>query len=273
MIHIWDNIIIGQKLAWIFSTISNGLWLFVFIPQLYQNYKNNNSRAISLVLLFCLMLGDILSIISAYLKQLNIVIIYAGLYHIILNTIIIGQIIYYRKKFISQYGVISNEITPLIANNSEDNYNNILLNEYTKYSYFYLTFFELLFIIVNTILITSSQLFIFFNSTYNDVIANIIAWMATFIFMIARVPQILLNFKRKSTNGLSLLSFIIINISNMFFLMSVLILLYDINPNHYLDYIISNIQWIVGSSSTTLFDGIIFYQFYKYRNNNMFEYI
>jgi uncharacterized protein with PQ loop repeat len=99
-----------------------------------------------------------------------------------------------------------------------------------------------------------------------DIAADIIAWLATAIFMLARIPQIILNFTRKSTKGLSLLSFIIINIANFFFLLSVLIILYDLSPNQYMEYVLENIQWVVGSSSTSLFDCIIFYQFYKYKN-------
>ena len=88
--YAWEEFTVGQKLAWIFSTISNALWLFVFIPQLYKNYKTQKSVALSLSLLFCLILGDIFSIISAYIKELNIVIIYAALYHIVLDIIIIN---------------------------------------------------------------------------------------------------------------------------------------------------------------------------------------
>ena len=77
------------------------------------------------------------------------------------------------------------------------------------------------------------------------------------------------SFTRKSTKGLSLLSFIIINIANFFFLLSVVIILYDLNPNTYIDYIKATIQWIVGSSLTTLFDCVIFYQFYIYLIQSM----
>ena len=275
-IYLWEEFTVGQKLAWIFSTVSNGLWLFVFIPQLYQNYKNKDSKAISLLLLFCLILGDIFSIVSAHMKQLNPVIIYAAGYYIVLDVIIIAQILYYRRQaiLIQNGDIIQNivsETTPLTNEESSEEEEEEDL--FLKYQYFYLTFSEFTFFIISTFLVSGSQLFLLLNHNYNNLTADIIAWSATFIFMLARVPQILLNFKRKSTKGLSLLSFFIINIANIFFLLSVLIILYDINPNNYIDYVIANIQWIVGSSSTTLFDCVIFYQFYKYRNYNVFEYV
>jgi uncharacterized protein with PQ loop repeat len=88
--------LLGQQLSYIFSIISNILFIFVFMPQLYKNYKNKNAEAISLSLLYCLILGDIFSIISANYKQLNLVIIYSAIFHIFLDLIIVGQIIYYR---------------------------------------------------------------------------------------------------------------------------------------------------------------------------------
>lgn len=264
-IYLWEEFTVGQRLAWIFSTVSNALWLFVFIPQLYQNYKAKDSKGLSLLLLFCLIIGDIFSIISAHAKHLNPVIIYAAAYHIVLDVIIISQILYYRRQSILiQVGtIIQDRITessPLIdvSDESED--------FISKYRYFSLTLSEISFVILSVLAVIGTQVFMFLNKNEIDITADIIAWLATAIFMLARIPQIILNFTRKSTKGLSLLSFIIINIANFFFLLSVLIILYDLNPNTYMDYIKANIQWIVGSSSTTLFDCVIFYQFYKYRN-------
>ena len=264
-IYLWEEFTVGQKLAWIFSTVSNALWLFVFIPQLYQNYKAKDSKGLSLLLLFCLIVGDIFSIISAHAKHLNPVIIYAAAYHIVLDVIIIAQILYYRRQSIlMQVGtIIQDRITessPLIDVSDETE------DFISRYPYFNLALSEISFVIISVFTVIGTQIFMFLNKNEIDITADIIAWLATGIFMLARIPQIILNFTRKSTKGLSLLSFIIINIANFFFLLSVLIILYDLTPNQYMEYVLANIQWIVGSSSTTLFDCIIFYQFYKYRN-------
>lgn len=71
--------LLGQQLSYIFGIISNGLFMIVFIPQIYKNYKNKNADAISLSLLYCLILG-LFSIISADYKKLNLIIIYSVIY-------------------------------------------------------------------------------------------------------------------------------------------------------------------------------------------------
>lgn len=251
---------IGQQLAWIFSIISNALWLFVFIPQLYKNYKNKDSQAISLLLLFCLLLGDILALTSGYLKKLNIVVIYTAAYHIILNIIIICQILYYRKLFYVYDYDDDEERNSLLSSSS---FTSALSSLSTSSSS--CIPWELCFYITSICFIILTQIFIQFNNNYNEFIGDFLAWMATCIFIFSRIPQILLNFKRESTEGLSIITFIIANISSMFFMLSILIILYDLDKNQYNNYIIENIQWIIGGYITAIFDFIIFYQFYKYR--------
>lgn len=250
--------ITGQILGWVFISVSNFLWLFVFVPQLYKNYRSKKSEGISLLLLFCMILGDIFSLMSGMAKGLNNIIIYSSIYHILLDIIIISQTLYYRIYSILLNNQIpdNQELIPLFAPD--------YINQY-DYSYFYLSFDEFLFLIIGFVLVVVSQIFLILSN--NIILANTIAWISTFIFIVARIPQIRLNFKRKSTEGLSFLSFVIINITNLLFLTSILIILIDIPSELHNKYILKNIQWISGSFSTTFFDLIIFYQFYKFRNS------
>lgn len=263
---------LGQELSWIFGGISNGLWLFVFIPQLYKNYKTKNGNALSLLLLFCLIFGDIFSVVSALTKGLNLVIVYSAVYHIVLDIIVISQILYYRTKCNSiQITSISTDIV--------DETQPLLINEYDteddsdiNYPFLYLSLGEFVFLITSSVftIIISILIALLPNGDITMFMADVLGWLATMIFISARIPQILLNFQRKSTKGLSLLSFIIINIANLCFLLSILIILYDIPESEYLNYIKYNLQWIVGSGSTSLFDAVIFYQFYDYRPRQVF---
>lgn len=263
---------LGQELSWIFGGISNGLWLFVFIPQLYKNYKTKNGNALSLLLLFCLIFGDIFSVVSALAKGLNLVIVYSAIYHIVLDVIVIAQIMYYRTRNKPQ---IENTTTEEVVDETQP----LLIGEYdneeeetVNYQCLYFSFGELLFLLCGSIftIIISILIALLPNQDITIFMADVLGWLATMIFISARIPQILLNFQRKSTKGLSLLSFIIINIANWCFLLSILIVLYDIPESEYLNYIKYNLQWIVGSGSTSLFDAVIFYQFYDYRPRQIF---
>ena len=194
--------------------------MFVFMPQLYKNYKKKNAEAISLSLLYCLILGDLFSIVSADYKKLNPVIIYSAVYHIFLDLIIIAQIIYYRHKHISallSYPFIE-ERTRLLG----DTDNLIEINPKYKKHFGYLTNIEFIFVLFSSLIVIICKVLLLYLQDHQLAmkIANILAWTATAVFISARIPQIILNYTRGSTEGLSFGSFIIINIANFFFFLS-----------------------------------------------------
>ena len=243
----------------ILGILSNFCFLFVFFPQFYINYKNKNSNGISFILLYCFIFGDILSLISAFTKELNVVIIYTSIFHIILDLIIIIQVLYYKFYYQS----ITNEVLPLIQyENTITNTNNV-----NKFSLFEtsIIIFSLIFIFINCL-----GIYYFNESRYFDIsifIANILGWITTFIFIISRIPQIYLNYTKKSTEGLSLYTFILLTITNLLFLSSILVLIPNEESNQ-IEFIIYNIQWILGCTVTILFDFVIFYQFIIYKTVN-----
>jgi len=49
---------LGEILSWTFSTISNIAWLFVFLPQLMENYNKKSSDAVSFYLIALWYIGD-----------------------------------------------------------------------------------------------------------------------------------------------------------------------------------------------------------------------
>lgn len=242
--------------------------MFVFIPQLYKNYLNKNAEAISLSLLYCLILGDLFSIVSADYKKLNPVIIYSAIYHIFLDLIIVGQIIYYRYLTISTllgYPFIE-ERTRLLG----DHNNLIEITPKYKKHFGYLTNIEFVFVLFSSLIVIICKVLLFYLKDHILAmqIANILAWFATAVFITARIPQIILNYTRGSTEGLSFGSFIIINIANFFFFLSIVILMVDISKELYIEFILYNIQWIAGATLTTVMDIVIFYQFWVYRKHD-----
>jgi uncharacterized protein with PQ loop repeat len=89
---------LGLSLAWGFGTLSNLLWLVVFIPQLWENYKNQSSDAVSFHLVLLWFVADMFLAFSAFYKVVSPVLIFIGIYHIILDVIFLLQIVYYRLE-------------------------------------------------------------------------------------------------------------------------------------------------------------------------------
>jgi solute carrier family 66 (lysosomal lysine-arginine transporter), member 1 len=110
-----------------------------------------------------------------------------------------------------------------------------------------------------------------------NVMGQIFGWLCAALYLGSRIPQLLLNFRRKSTEGVSLLFFLFACIGNLTYVMSI----FAYNPicehvryckrgeaaHIYARYILVNASWIAGSLGTLLLDLGIFWQFFLYRSD------
>ncbi|KAJ5134407.1 hypothetical protein N7526_005772 [Penicillium atrosanguineum] len=121
---------------------------------------------------------------------------------------------------------------------------------------------------------------ILFNITAVALVCAAGIWAV--LYLGSRLPQLLLNYRRKSTDGVSLLFFLFACIGNLTYVLS--ILAYSPvcqgrtkNTRHvkcrpgeaselYGRYVLVNLSWLIGSFGTLLLDMAIFVQFFLYRD-------
>ena len=120
------------------------------------------------------------------------------------------------------------------------------------------------------------------TSLYFDLLGQVFGYLCAVFYLGSRLPQILLNFRRKSTEGVSLLFFLFACIGNLTYVLS--ILAYSPacergagkNASHcrpgeasalYARYILVNLSWLLGSFGTLLLDMCIFVQFFLYKDH------
>ena len=116
-----------------------------------------------------------------------------------------------------------------------------------------------------------------------DLWGQIFGYLCAVFYLGSRIPQLLLNYRRKSTEGISMLFFLFACVGNLTYVMS--ILAYEPGCTRfesydgvrsgcesgewargYGQYILLNASWIIGSAGTLLLDLIIFSQFWTYRD-------
>lgn len=115
-----------------------------------------------------------------------------------------------------------------------------------------------------------------------DVLGQVFGWLCAVLYLGSRLPQILLNWRRKSVEGVSMLFFLFACLGNLTYVLS--IIAYEptcANPNHcrsgevgriYGRYILVNLSWLAGSFGTLLLDLGIFAQFFIYsRDESVIE--
>ena len=114
---------------------------------------------------------------------------------------------------------------------------------------------------------------------------QIFGYICAVLYLGSRIPQILLNRRRQSTEGLNALFFLFACLGNLTFVLSI----FAFEPicskrshghwrerNHckpgeheaiYARYILVNLSWLIGSAGTLVLDFAVFAQFFMYRNN------
>lgn len=89
-------------------------------------------------------------------------------------------------------------------------------------------------------------------------LAQFFGYLSALLYLGSRIPQILLNFQRKSCEGISFLFFLFACLGNTTFITSVVAI--SLDPK----YLLVNASWLIGSSGTLIMDFIIFGQFFLY---------
>ncbi|KAH8673612.1 putative PQ-loop G-protein coupled receptor protein [Xylariales sp. PMI_506] len=112
------------------------------------------------------------------------------------------------------------------------------------------------------------------NMPQFDVWGQVFGWLCAVLYLGSRLPQLLLNWRRKSVEGVSMLFFLFACLGNMTYVLSI----FAYNPSCanpakckpgeaasiYGRYILVNLSWVAGSFGTLLLDMGIFAQFFIY---------
>lgn len=108
---------------------------------------------------------------------------------------------------------------------------------------------------------------------------QIFGYLCAVFYLASRVPQMLLNYRRKSTDGVSMLFFLFACIGNLTYVLSIFAYEPHCSGRHgkcvsgemsslYGRYILVNASWLVGSMGTLVLDLAIFIQFFLYRDGD-----
>lgn len=95
-----------------------------------------------------------------------------------------------------------------------------------------------------------------------DPLAQFFGWLSAVLYLGSRLPQILLNYKRKSCEGISFLFFLCAVLGNVTYVISILAI--SVDPH----FLLVQSSWLAGSIGTLALDFIIFIQFFLYNSDD-----
>lgn len=98
-----------EALSGITGTISLVAWIFLLIPQLFENYRRKSAEAVSLAFLFIWLVGDVANILGTIWAGLVPTIIAINVYFLISDVTLISQCVYYNTINASLEAVTEND--------------------------------------------------------------------------------------------------------------------------------------------------------------------
>ncbi|RKF82328.1 putative vacuolar amino acid transporter YPQ3 [Golovinomyces cichoracearum] len=300
----------------IHSSISIACWLVVFLPQLMENIRRRSTDGLSVRFVSIWLSGDICNVIGSVLQGVLPTMIILAVYYALVDILLLSQIFYFRGFTWSDesstsllYG--SDETSNLLPSNRpvevaaaiEQNLTSqssaahlspavpfvpdpeVALNARVVAQSTLLKFLAISCIVLvgisgwfltkSSIPETSEPLPITF-----DIWGQTFGYMCATLYLSSRLPQLLLNYRRKSTEGISIFFFLFACLGNLAYVLSILI--YEpycpsqgskahcpINQlsRNYWQHILLNTSWLIGSAGTFILDLCIFTQFWLYGNS------
>lgn len=89
------HLTVHEALSGVLGSVSLACWIFLLIPQLVENYRNQSAEAISLAFVIVWFLGDVANLLGAVGAGLVPTIIAIAVYFCISDGLLIGQVLYY----------------------------------------------------------------------------------------------------------------------------------------------------------------------------------
>lgn len=109
---------------------------------------------------------------------------------------------------------------------------------------------------------------------HKEDIGRVLAWTCTALYVSSRTPQIVENYRKKSTKGISLYLFLFAMLGNLLYTICIVSDLYLIYYNNgymddweFRDALFSQLPFIVGAAGTVTFDAFILFQCWLYSSD------
>lgn len=239
------------------SVISGGVsFLTSFIaqiPQLIETYNDKSVEGLSLTFLLAWLFGDIATLSGAILtRQLTFQILLA-IYFLGNDLCICGQYYYYGILYRNKLATSGHE--PIIRERTS------LFKQQPSTSRLKHRLWAVFFTYIgrsHSMPLTANEIHPI-NKHSMD-IGSILSWTGAICYVCARIPQLIKNYQRKSTEGISPFLFFCTLISNITYTASIFTSCEYLTSNNRQLFVEKALPFIIGSAGTIIFDLIYFYQ-------------
>lgn len=261
------------------GSISIACWVFLLVPQVWENFRNKSAEGLSLSFLLIWSLGDVTNLAGALWGRLLGTVVLLAAYFCVADSAMVGQILWYRhiKSSGMQKTAERSDRQPLLGRresiarertNTATTVDSALRSLRERRTYYKAVGQNVLALIA---VCAAGSLGWYVTDRVkpdfgdlpkvdNDIEIGpqVLGYISAVCYLGARIPQIIQNHQRKSCQGLAILFFLFSCLGNITYAMGILFYSSD------KDYLVKNTPWLIGSLGTIFQDMIIFAQFFLY---------
>ncbi|GMM49605.1 cationic amino acid transporter [Starmerella bacillaris] len=245
------------------GSVSLACWIIVFTPQIYENWRRKSAEGLSVAFVAIWLLGDLFNVFGSVLQKVLPTMLILAIYYTLADTVLLWQCYKYRNRSPTVPEV--DEESPLIERECAFLERVIGNSRYAT-------------VIENTVIVALVVICGLIGSKFSNnasgpsgpsgeqeisVSGQIMGWICALLYLASRVPQIVLNARRKCTDGVSILFFVFALLGNVTYCISIFA------ADSSLHSLTINASWILGSAGSLLLDITVLVQFYMYRNNSV----
>ncbi|KAG0663645.1 putative vacuolar membrane transporter for cationic amino acids [Monosporozyma unispora] len=232
-------------------------------PQIIETYHDKTVDGISPYFLLCWLCGDITSLIGALMTGQLMFQIMLAIYFLCNDLFVCGQYYYYGVLHENKLATMGHEPVPVLSrvnSNRQGSSSAQLISAFVAVSSNTITHVEGMVIgIKNNKLLPPGEIHKIYHNTNLGIL---LSWMGASFYVGARIPQLIKNYQRKSTDGLSPFLFATTLLGNVTYNISIFTSLNYIHNDDKWGFINRTMPFIFGSAGTIAFDLIYFYQYY-----------
>ncbi|KAJ2354738.1 putative vacuolar membrane transporter for cationic amino acids [Coemansia sp. RSA 2618] len=234
-----------------FGYVSLACWIFVLVPQIRLNYTRKSCEGVSLAFYALWSLGDLFNLLGAVLDNLLFTAILLPIYYILTDSIVLTQFYTYRRRCPTDEECT--ECQPLLSSADE---------KPTRWPRRIAVAGGVVLVLLCVVPVLGLEPEWVVQMGVRRFFAQLCGYLSAAVYLGAYIPQIVQNYKSQSTEGLSVVMFIVVAIANVTYCLSIL----TAQPPTY-EYLSKYASWLLGASGTIWLELIILYQFYLYRGN------
>ncbi|BFZ61921.1 hypothetical protein YB2330_002999 [Saitoella coloradoensis] len=279
-----------QELSGVSGSISLACWLVVLLPQLYENYRLHSASGVSLTFILAWLIGDVLSLAGALTGGLLSTVVVLSAYFCVADGVLIAQVVYYnylnktsageghaKTRRTSSMSVVAGaqdhivggggsgdrETAPLLRGRSTSTASKHSLRDQARVRRRKAILQNISAVII---VIAAGILGYLLTSHHSSsspstpkptpsLLSSTLGYASALTYLLARIPQLLQNHRRRATDGLSILFFVFSMLGNVSFAASIMF-----GEEEWR----GSAPWLVGSVGTIVEDLGVFWQFWAY---------